>query len=255
MSLHAFRPPEVKRNPRTANCRAAEDAYLSMGETSENVAERFGVARRDQDVLAAMSHNRAAQAPTATADVYCGRPSAGHGAARRGFSLGRDRRAPGQTAASVPQGRHHHGRQQLANQRRRRAGHVDEAQRGTAPRSAAAGRAAVVRGGRRRSVGDGHRPGGGHPQGAADGRHRHAASGPIGDQRGVWIAGGVLCARAGRQPRCPQRERRCHRARPPAGHDRRTLDHHAVARAGSTSRSVRRGEHVYRHGHGGGGGV
>ena len=62
MSLHAFRPPEVKRNPRTANCRAAEDAYLSMGETSENVAERFGVARRDQDVLAAMSHSRAAQA-------------------------------------------------------------------------------------------------------------------------------------------------------------------------------------------------
>jgi len=38
------------------------DAYMSMGETAENVAKRFDVSRHDQEVLAVDSHRKAAQA-------------------------------------------------------------------------------------------------------------------------------------------------------------------------------------------------
>ena len=38
------------------------DAYISMGETAENVARRFNVSRHDQEVLAVESHHKAAQA-------------------------------------------------------------------------------------------------------------------------------------------------------------------------------------------------
>ena len=41
---------------------ANTDAYISMGETAENVAERYGVARADQDALALQSHRKAATA-------------------------------------------------------------------------------------------------------------------------------------------------------------------------------------------------
>jgi len=37
----------------------ARDCIMSMGITSENVAERYGVSRQDQDVFAARSHNKA----------------------------------------------------------------------------------------------------------------------------------------------------------------------------------------------------
>jgi acetyl-CoA acyltransferase len=38
------------------------DAYLTMGETAENVAKRYNVSRHDQEVLAVESHRKAAQA-------------------------------------------------------------------------------------------------------------------------------------------------------------------------------------------------
>jgi acetyl-CoA acyltransferase len=38
------------------------DAYISMGETAENVARRYGVSRADQELLALQSHQKAAQA-------------------------------------------------------------------------------------------------------------------------------------------------------------------------------------------------
>ena len=38
------------------------DAYITMGETAENVAERWNVARADQEVLAMQSHQKAAAA-------------------------------------------------------------------------------------------------------------------------------------------------------------------------------------------------
>jgi len=45
--------PELKANT---------DAYISMGETAENVAERWHVSRADQEALAVQSHQRAAAA-------------------------------------------------------------------------------------------------------------------------------------------------------------------------------------------------
>lgn len=41
---------------------SAKGCYLNMGQTSENVAERFGVSREKQDQFAALSHQRAAEA-------------------------------------------------------------------------------------------------------------------------------------------------------------------------------------------------
>ncbi len=41
---------------------ADTDAYISMGETAENVAERWAVSRADQEVLAVQSHRKAAEA-------------------------------------------------------------------------------------------------------------------------------------------------------------------------------------------------
>jgi acetyl-CoA acyltransferase len=41
---------------------AQTDAYISMGETAENVAERWQVSRGDQELLAVQSHRKAAEA-------------------------------------------------------------------------------------------------------------------------------------------------------------------------------------------------
>ena len=41
---------------------ANTDAYISMGETAENVAQRWGVTRADQELLALQSHQKAAAA-------------------------------------------------------------------------------------------------------------------------------------------------------------------------------------------------
>lgn len=42
----------------------ARDCVMNMGITAENVAERYGVGRREQDEFAAASHNKAAKAQT-----------------------------------------------------------------------------------------------------------------------------------------------------------------------------------------------
>jgi acetyl-CoA acyltransferase len=42
--------------------RAHSDAYISMGETAENVAQRYGVSRVDQETMAVESHKKAASA-------------------------------------------------------------------------------------------------------------------------------------------------------------------------------------------------
>ena len=38
------------------------DAYISMGQTAENVAQRYNISRHDQEVMAVESHRKAAQA-------------------------------------------------------------------------------------------------------------------------------------------------------------------------------------------------
>lgn len=50
--------PELRDSP----SKDARDCCMSMGLTSENVAERYGINREDQDVFAANSHRKAAKA-------------------------------------------------------------------------------------------------------------------------------------------------------------------------------------------------
>jgi acetyl-CoA acyltransferase 1 len=49
-------------NPKVESNQRAQDCLLPMGITSENVAERYGVGRKQQDVAAVTSHQRAAAA-------------------------------------------------------------------------------------------------------------------------------------------------------------------------------------------------
>jgi acetyl-CoA acyltransferase 1 len=50
---------EAIQHPKAAGC------YLTMGQTSENVAERYGINRREQDEFSVLSHQRAAAAQKA----------------------------------------------------------------------------------------------------------------------------------------------------------------------------------------------
>ncbi|KAM7261399.1 hypothetical protein ACFE04_008766 [Oxalis oulophora] len=52
-------------NPRTETHKDAQNCLLPMGVTSENVAQRFGVTRQEQDQAAADSHRKAAAATAA----------------------------------------------------------------------------------------------------------------------------------------------------------------------------------------------
>ena len=100
----------------------------SMGETAENVAERYGVSREDQDAFALESHRRA----VAAAEAGLLRRRAGHrgGAPAQGRPGARARRrgpagrlvagAPGQAARDLPRRRQRDRRQLLPHQRRRR---------------------------------------------------------------------------------------------------------------------------------------
>jgi enoyl-CoA hydratase/3-hydroxyacyl-CoA dehydrogenase len=62
MSMNAIQLSLERKSHRLASCAAAEDAYLSMGDTSENVAARFAISRAAQDRFAASSHARASRA-------------------------------------------------------------------------------------------------------------------------------------------------------------------------------------------------
>ncbi|KAA8494104.1 Peroxisomal fatty acid beta-oxidation multifunctional protein AIM1 [Porphyridium purpureum] len=59
MSGAPFTNKDLTMNPRAKEVEHAMDCYLSMGETSENVALRYGVPRDKQDRLAVVSHSRA----------------------------------------------------------------------------------------------------------------------------------------------------------------------------------------------------
>lgn len=55
-------PTELWQDLKDSPVKQARDCIMSMGITAENVAERYGVNRADQDAFAAESHNRAARA-------------------------------------------------------------------------------------------------------------------------------------------------------------------------------------------------
>ena len=111
-------------NPRMAERYSTE----AMGETAENVAERYSVSRADQDAFALRSHQRAVAAqrgrPLRRAD---GRRRGAGGQARndgrrprRGAARRHHRRAARRAAAGLPRGRLGDRRQRLDPQRRRR---------------------------------------------------------------------------------------------------------------------------------------
>jgi acetyl-CoA acyltransferase len=52
----------VKPSPNPALASGMPQAYVSMGNTAENVAEKYGISRADQDAFALRSHQRAAAA-------------------------------------------------------------------------------------------------------------------------------------------------------------------------------------------------
>ncbi|PNS18546.1 Acetyl-CoA acetyltransferase [Sphaceloma murrayae] len=55
-------PTQLWEELRNSPVKDAKDCIMSMGITAENVAERYGVSRADQDAFAAYSHQKAAKA-------------------------------------------------------------------------------------------------------------------------------------------------------------------------------------------------
>ncbi|KAK0326444.1 hypothetical protein LTR82_002286 [Friedmanniomyces endolithicus] len=55
-------PTQLWEDLRESPVKNARDCVMSMGTTAENVAERYGVSRADQDAFAARSHQKAAKA-------------------------------------------------------------------------------------------------------------------------------------------------------------------------------------------------
>lgn len=59
------RPTDVSPSLRASDVKQATDCLLAMGETSERVAQRYGITRKEQDDFAFQSHQRALIARTA----------------------------------------------------------------------------------------------------------------------------------------------------------------------------------------------
>lgn len=55
-------PTQLWDELKTSQRKEAKDCIMPMGETSENVAKRYGVSREDQDAFAAESHRKASKA-------------------------------------------------------------------------------------------------------------------------------------------------------------------------------------------------
>ena len=109
---------------------AARYSTEAMGETGENVAERWGVSREDQDAFALRSQQRwaAADAAGRFADELV---PVGRRRARRAPAAGHLGREAGLAEARVPGRRHRHGRQLERHQRR--CGGARDRQRGACP--------------------------------------------------------------------------------------------------------------------------
>ena len=151
-----------------------------MGETGENVAERWQVSRERQDAFALASHRKAIAA------IEAGRfdsqivPVEVRRQARRArpVVVGRDEhpradtspRGAGRAPARLPRWRHRHGRQQLGDQRRRQRRAPGRGRSGPRPRPAPARPDRLDGRRRRRSRDHGHRARAGQPQGPRAGR-------------------------------------------------------------------------------------
>ncbi len=65
MSMASMNNKELRPNPKVKSNVTAASCYLTMGKTSENVAEQFGISRARQDRMAVVSHARASVAKLA----------------------------------------------------------------------------------------------------------------------------------------------------------------------------------------------
>ena len=148
----------------------------SMGETAENLAERYAIGQEEQDAFSLESHRRAVVAQDAGAfaeelvPVPVAARSGTTGCGGRASPARQHARTAPPIEARVSCRRHRDRRQQLGHQR----------WRGSTGPDVGAGcqgswcRAAGPRGGHRRGRGgpggDGHRAGAGHPSGSGQGR-------------------------------------------------------------------------------------
>jgi acetyl-CoA acyltransferase len=201
--------------------------YISMGETAENVAERYRIPRERQEAFAVESQRKAAEAqreggwttssspsttspPTAACDPRrpprCWPGSSPRSAATAPSPPARRRRSP-----TAPR-----GARDLRGLR-------------PAARPAAARRRPLDRRRGLRARGDGHRAGAGDPQGARPRGRGRGRRRPRRAQRGVRQPGARLPRRARPGAGAGQPGRRRHRPRPPARRDRRP--HHRQGRA------------------------
>ena len=182
---------------RFVNPRLAERYYpYSMGETAENVAERWGISRERQDAFALESQRRAVAAMEAgrfdDQIVPISGPAAEGRAdprdARRAPARRHDRGGPGATATGVQaRRRDRHRRQRVRDQRRCVGSPARRSGSGTRARPAAAG-ARRRDGDRRRRPGrHGDRPRPGHAQGARSRRDRRRRPRPRRAERGVRL--------------------------------------------------------------------
>ena len=247
-------------NPRMAERYSTE----AMGETAENVAERYGVSRSDQDAFALRSHQRAVAAQEARAVRRAadrrrgpGREARrdGHGRGRRGAAGRHDAREAGRAEARLPRGRHGHRRQRLDAQRRRRLRGARLRGEGRRARRRAARAGGRERGRRRRprrtwAIGP-------IPAIRTRPRRRRARARPDRpdrDQRGVRRPGARLRARARHRRGAAQRQRRRDRARPPARLLGRPPDDRARLGAAPARRPLRHRGALRRRGPGAGDG-
>ena len=140
----------------------------SMGETGENVAERWAVSREDQDAFALRSQQRWAEADAAgrfADELVPGRRARARRAPAPGHHRGEDRVAE----ARLPLRGDGHGRERERDQRRRGGARDRERGAGAFARRGAARSVRRLGGRRRRPRGHGHRPGARRPQAARAG--------------------------------------------------------------------------------------
>ena len=184
MSMVPMSGNKVSLNPKLMD--EYPEAYIAMGHTAENVAQRFDVSRAAQDAFAVRSHERALAAIAAgrfNDEIVPVKARVLEGSARlRARVQGRRVPAPGhharglgQAEARVQARRLGHRRQQLADQRRRGRGGVALGAQGRRARRQAARPRSRLRAGRRRPGHHGHRPGAGDAQAA---RRRPASASP-----------------------------------------------------------------------------
>ena len=197
-----------------------------MGETAENVAERWGVSRERQDAFALESQQRAVAAIEAgrfddqlvpvTVPQKKGDPVVVD--ARRAPARRHDRGGAGEAPPGVPSGRRiRHGRQQLRDQRRRLGGPARRGRPGPRPRASADGPRRLDGGRGRRPGGHGHRAGAGHAARRSSGPGSASRTSTSIELNEAFASQSLVVHRRARaRPGQGQRQRRRDRARPSA---------------------------------------